>query len=47
MELTTEEKALLLQVLGQLKFAIGESETARKYEVIVDKLKTPVVDKSK
>lgn len=38
MELTNEEKQLILTLISQVSFKVGQSETAQKYEAIVKKL---------
>lgn len=37
--LTDEEKQLILKLISQITFNVGQSDIARKYEKIVEKLK--------
>lgn len=39
--LTEREKDLLLNLLSQLSFKVGESEVAKEYEAMIIKLKQP------
>lgn len=38
-ELTKEEKEILISLISQLTFKVGELETAKKFEAITQKLK--------
>ena len=38
MELTIREKSLLIEVLSQIQFKVGQSALAKEYESIVVKL---------
>lgn len=37
--LTNEEKNMILELISQVSFKVGQSEIAKKYEAIADKLK--------